>query len=117
MVSITDELIGQMRDAIVREVHPEKVILFGSWARGQTDTDTESDVDFLVVEREPFGPHRSRHQEATRIWRCLYSFRVPKDVLVYSSHELQENSDRMPHVVATALKEGKILYESAKPSE
>lgn len=107
MVKISDKLINDMKDAIVREVDPEKIILFGSWARGQVDE--QSDVDLLVIEREPFGRHRSRRLEAARIWRCLSRFRVPKDILVYSSQEL----DQTPRIVMTALNEGKVLYESA----
>lgn len=107
MVKVSDKLINEMKDAIVREVDPEKIILFGSWALGRVDE--QSDVDLLVIEREPFGRHRSRLLEAARIWRCLSGFRVPKDILVYSSQEL----DQTPRIVRTALNEGKVLYESA----
>ena len=106
MVDVTDKLINDMKNAIVREVDPQKIILFGSRALGLTHEN--SDVDLLVIEREPFGRHRSRRLEAARIWRCLSSFRVPKDILVYSSQEL----DQPPRAVTSALKEGKVLYES-----
>ena len=107
MLSVSDKLINEMKDVIVQEVNPEKIILFGSWAIGKANE--HSDVDLLVIEREPFGPHRNRRREAARIWRCLSSFRVPKDILVYSSQEL----DRAPRAVSAAIKEGKVLYESA----
>lgn len=110
MVCVSEELIDRMTQRIVCEVDPEKVILFGSWARGEAQE--QSDVDFLVVEREPFGPNRSRRDEAVRIWRCLYEFRVPKDVLVYSIEEIDRWKDSSYHVVGRALKEGKVLYES-----
>lgn len=111
MVRVSDKLIRQMADDIVKEVAPEKVILFGSWARG--DGGDESDVDFLVIEREAFGPHRSRRKEAARIWRCLSQYRVSKDILVYSSQDIQEGSKALHQVIAVALDEGKLLYESA----
>jgi predicted nucleotidyltransferase len=110
MVSISDELIDQMAQRIVREVDPQRIVLFGSWARGEAND--QSDVDFLVVEREPFGPNRSRRQEAVRIWQCLYEFRVPKDILVYSLSEIDQWKGSRYHVVGRALKEGKVLYES-----
>jgi len=110
MVSISDELIEQMTQRIVRAVDPQRIVLFGSWARGEAND--RSDVDFLVVEREPFGPHRSRRQEAVRIWECLYEFRVPKDILVYSLGEIEQWKDSRYHVVGRALREGKVLYES-----
>ena len=106
MVNVSDELISDMKDAIVREVNPQKIVLFGSWALGQAHE--HSDVDLLVIEREPFGQHRSRRLEAAKIWRCLSSFRVSKDILVYSSQELNQ----LPRVVRDALREGKVLYES-----
>jgi len=110
MVRISDELIDQMTQRIVREVDPQRIVLFGSWARGEAND--QSDVDLLVVEREPFGPNRSRRQEAVRIWQCLYEFRVPKDILVYSLSEVEQWKDSRYHVVGRALKEGKVLYES-----
>ncbi|MBL7141212.1 MAG: nucleotidyltransferase domain-containing protein, partial [Planctomycetes bacterium] len=58
MVAVTEEMLQQLVEAIVREVAPEEIYLFGSRARGQAEPD--SDVDLLVVEREPFGPQRSR---------------------------------------------------------
>lgn len=110
MVSISEELIDRMARRIVREVDPQRVLLFGSWARGEANE--QSDVDFLVVEREPFGRNRSRRREAARIWRCLSEFRIPTDILVYSLDELDRWKDSNYHVVARALREGKVLYES-----
>lgn len=110
MVNISDNMIDRMAQRIVQEVHPQRILLFGSWARGEGNPD--SDIDLLVVEREPFGPNRSRRQEAARIWRCLSEFRVPKDILVYSVGELSHWKDSSNHVVGRALKEGKVLYES-----
>jgi predicted nucleotidyltransferase len=110
MVSISEELIERMARQIVTEVDPEKVVLFGSWARDEASE--QSDVDFLVVEREPFGANRSRREEAVRIWQCLSEFRVPKDILVYSVREIDQWKDSRYHVVGRALREGKVLYES-----
>ena len=78
MVSLSDTLIESMVEAIVQEVKPRRVYLFGSCARGTPTPD--SDVDFLVVEDEGFGCHRSRWSELKRIRKALRSFRVPKDV-------------------------------------
>lgn len=110
MVSVSDKLIDEMARQVVREVAPQRIILFGSWARGEANE--RSDVDLLVVEREPFGENRSRRHEAARIWRCLSGFRVPADILVYSTDEVAQWKDASHHVVAEALREGKVLYES-----
>lgn len=109
MIPVTDGLLGRMVQAIVDEVDPEQVILFGSRARG--DGRESSDVDLLVVEAEPFGPDRSRHRELVRIYHALAGFRVPADVLVYSHDDVDYWRDSLNHVLARALREGKVLYE------
>jgi uncharacterized protein len=114
MVSISEELIDRMARRIVAEVDPAKVVPFGSWARGEATE--QSDVDLLVVEREPFDARRSRREEAVRIWQCLSEFRVPKDVLVFSVGEIDQWKDSLYHVVGRALQEGKVLYESDRRS-
>lgn len=95
--------------AIVEEIDPEQVILFGSHARG--DTSDSSDVDLVVVVSEPFGENRDRGAEAVRIWRALANFEVPKDILVYSRDEVEYWRDSLNHVLARALREGEVLYE------
>lgn len=98
-----------MVQAIVDEVDPEQVILFGS--RGRGDARVSSDVDLLVIEAEPFGPERSKHGEMNRLYRVLRGFRVPKDILVFSNEEVEYWRDSLNHVLARALREGKVLYE------
>ena len=61
--------LDRMVRAIVDEVDPEQVILFGSRARG--DATAESDFDLVVVEAEPFGDGRSRYAEEARLYRAL----------------------------------------------
>ncbi len=109
MTGITDTLIDQMVQAIVGEVDPEQVILFGSRARG--DEREESDVDLVVLEAEPFGRERSRHKEMVRLYKVLADFPVSADVLVYTHDEVDYWRDSLNHVLARALREGKVLYE------
>ena len=109
MTPVTDTLIDQMVKAVVQEVDAEQVILFGSRARGEERE--ESDVDLVVVEAEPFGPKRSRHKEMVRLYKVLADFPVSADVLVYSHDEVDYWRDSLNHVLARALREGKVLYE------
>jgi len=53
MITISDSIINQMTECIVKEVNPVRIILFGSIARGQAHEG--SDVDLLVIEDAPFG--------------------------------------------------------------
>lgn len=109
MTHVTDTLIDDMVQAIVDEVHPEQVILFGS--RGRGDEHQDSDVDLVVVEAEPFGPTRSRHKEMVRLYLAVAGFPVAADVLVFSRDDVEYWRDSLNHVLARALREGKVLYE------
>ncbi len=108
MTPVTDALVERMVRAIVAEVDPEQVILFGSRARGEERE--SSDVDLIVVEAEPFGPARSRHAELVRLYGALAGFPAA-DVLVYSREDVDYWRDSLNHVLARALREGKVLYE------
>ncbi len=106
-----DGTIVRLVRAIVDEVHPEEIILFGSQARG--DAGPRSDIDLLVIESEPFGEGRSKLKELNRLYRRLSGQGVPKDILVYSRAEVEKWRGTINHVVARALREGKVLYERA----
>jgi len=111
MLQVTDELLREMTEVIVREVHPRKIILFGSHARGTARPD--SDVDFIVVEDGPFGPQRSRESEMTRLWDILFEYNIPVDFLVFSPEEITKWGKAGNHVIAHALKEGRVMYDRA----
>ncbi|MCX6377034.1 MAG: nucleotidyltransferase domain-containing protein [Armatimonadetes bacterium] len=109
MTKVTDRILADIVDTVVKSVDPEQVYVFGSHARGEAGEN--SDLDLLIVEREGFGPTRSRRREMARIWRLLAPFRIPKDILVYSVDEVQRWRDGRNHVISHALREGKLLYE------
>jgi uncharacterized protein len=108
MIEVTDEVLGDMVQAIVREVGPQRIYLFGSRACGEARRD--SDVDLLIVVREPFGHGHNRFQEIKRVYLALSSFRIPNDVLLYSSDEFAKWSQSLNHVVGRCSREGKLLY-------
>ena len=113
MITISDSIINQLTDCIVKEVNPVRIVLFGSIARGQTHEG--SDVDLLVIEDAPFGEGRSRFRETGRINRALAGFGVAKDILVYSTDEVERWRNSLNHVVAHALREGRDLYVRPRP--
>lgn len=108
MAGITDSIIEQMAECIVKEVNPVRIILFGSSVRGRAHEG--SDVDLLVIEDAPFGRERSRFRETGRINRALAGFAVAKDILVYSVDEVERWRNSLNHVVSHALREGRDLY-------
>ena len=111
MQSNEDSLIREMVDTIVREADPDTVILFGSRAHGNARAD--SDVDLLIVEREPFSPQRSRRQETARLYLALRKLAIPKDLLLYSRDEFERLKDSAHHIVGRAQREGRVMHERA----
>ena len=102
-------VLERMVETIVAEVDPDRIILFGSRARG--DSAADSDADLMVVEEGPFGPEHNGHTETVRLIRALADFPVAKDILVYSREEVEYWRDSLNSVVAEALSEGEVLYE------
>ncbi len=100
--------ISDIVSRIVAAVKPESVILFGSQREGNARPD--SDVDLLVIESAEFGPGRSRFAEISFIEKYIGSVPIATDVLVYSRQEVDRFKNIPNHVVAEALKNGKVVY-------
>jgi len=101
------ELLAEIVKRIRETTTPEQVILFGSHARGTNTAD--SDLDLLVVVR---GVAQSR-VESTRIRRALRGLLVPIDVIVATPEQIERYRDSPSMVYASALREGRVLYERA----
>lgn len=108
MTQQMSEIVEEIVRRIVAEADPEQIILFGSCARDETGSD--SDVDLLVVESEPFEGGRSRYKEMVRLERATGRLRVPTDILVFTSEEIEFWRDSINHVVGRALRQGRVLY-------
>ena len=104
MQKISPQILDQVVAQIVDVAHPEKIILFGSFARG--DAKEDSDLDLLVIKREV----TARRKESTNIRRALRPLRVPVDILVFSMDEVKRYGDIMGTVLYPALREGKVVY-------
>ena len=109
MTKVSEEILQDIVRTIITEVHPEKIILFGSQVNGNITDD--SDMDLMIVEKEPFGKHRSRWKELRRIRRLLAKIRIPKDILVFSVDEFEERKHGMNDIIADSFQEGRVLYE------
>lgn len=90
---------------VVERFAPQRVIVFGSLARGEADAN--SDVDLLVV--MPFIDD-GRRATAVAILQELASFDTPKDVIVVTPEEFATSRDRVGTIVFPAVHEGRLLH-------
>jgi len=100
---IIDKVIALLREA----ARPRKIILFGSYGRGEARK--ESDVDLLVVETDV----RDRIAEMARLNRVLSPLRISVDLLVVSEDMFDYWASTPGNVYFAAIREGKVLYEAA----
>ncbi len=99
--------IKLMTECIVREYQPDKIILFGSRARG--DAEEQSDVDLLVIsDREKNLP---RYKRGLDVRVLLSQFQLPKDILFYTHEDVERWRDVPQTFIHTVLNEGRVLYE------
>lgn len=99
--------IREMVRRIVRQFTPEKIILFGSHARGNAGPD--SDVDLLIV----MPVTGSKREKAIEIGVALHDIRVPKDLIVVTPEEFEWRKDTIGTIEWPAWREGKVVYARA----
>ena len=100
-------LLKRLVSIIVPLVHPKRIILFGSAARGQMHED--SDLDVLVVMRDGVR----RNSVCDRIYLKLWGFGFPKDIVVVTEGDVALYTDNPYTIIHSALKEGRELYHAA----
>jgi len=101
----TDRLLDEIVDRIRRVLGPERIVLFGSRARGEARPD--SDYDFLVI-TESGEP---RYRRAAPAYTALADLPVEVEVMVYTPSEVDDWQNVPQAFVTTALREGKVVYE------
>jgi predicted nucleotidyltransferase len=103
-LSDTEALIEKVTSTIVDAAHPRKVILFGSFARGEQTEN--SDLDFLVIQES----NLPRPLRAREIRRRLRGLKFPVDVLVYTPEEVREWENVPSSFVHAVMTEGRVVY-------
>lgn len=99
--------IRSMVSRIVKRFHPERIILFGSHARGKGGAD--SDVDLLVV----LPIEGSKREKQLEVRSALGGGALPVDVVVTRPEEFAWRKDVVGTIEYPAAREGQVLY--AKP--
>ena len=102
------ELSPKTLDDIIRRVvdvaQPERIILFGSAARGEMNR--HSDVDLLIVKEGSDANLRAR------IYEKLYGVRVAVDAILVSPADIERYKNSHALVIKPALLEGRVVYEA-----
>ena len=96
--------IQSLTDQIVKKYHPQKIILFGSAARG--DFGPDSDLDFLIIKNAIPKSNIHRRWEL----RKLIDESLSIDFLVLKPGELKIRLEKEDPFVEMIMKEGKVLY-------
>ena len=99
----SEEILQEVVRRIVEEIAPEKIILFGSAARGEVGPD--SDLDLLVI-----TACEHRRNTARKIRRQLFGIGVPIDIIVAKPEDIERYKDSIGLIYRPALREGKVLY-------
>ena len=99
--------IEEMVSRIVQKFQPERIILFGSHARG--DGGPDSDVDLLVV----MPVEGSKRRKAVEIGVALHDVRVPKDIIVTTPDAFAWRKEIPGTIERPADLEGEVLYARA----
>ena len=103
-MKLSEQNIKQIVDKIVEGLHPEKVILFGSYAAG-SETDN-SDLDLLVI----MNSDKPSYKRSAAVRALLWPPEIAMDILVYSPEEIEQVNGLSNHVVTDAFGTGKVLY-------
>lgn len=107
---VESKQIIELAEQIVREHHPEQVILFGSYAYG-TPNDN-SDVDLLVI--LPFEGQPAR--KAAHILQTInISPRFSIDLLARTPEQVKQRLEQEDFFMRQVIESGKVLYETAYP--
>jgi uncharacterized protein len=97
--------INDIVKRIAAKFNPDKIILFGSYASGNFDDD--SDIDLLIIKDSDLP----RHRRSFDIQKYLIGSMIPIDILVYTMNEFEQEKTDEFSFISSAIKSSKVLYE------
>ncbi len=102
---VTEQALSDIVQRIVNELHPEKIILFGSFGYGVPTEN--SDVDLLVIMETSHRP-ADRYVSVSRLLRPRP---FPLDILVKTPDEISQALEKGDFFIREILSRGQALYE------
>ena len=103
-ITVNEELLQTITTRITEAIRPQKIILFGSWARGERDS--HSDIDLLIIQESSLP----RPQRYAQVRRLFWGMGLPMDILVYTPEEFARYQSVPGSFTHTVAREGKVLY-------
>lgn len=100
------DLLDEIVRRIVEAAHPDRIILFGSAARGRMGKD--SDLDLLVIKSGV--SHRRRLAQQIRL--RMFGVGVPMDIVVVTPEDIEAFQDKVGTIIGNAVREGEEIYAS-----
>ncbi len=102
---ITDNKITEIKNIIAQKYEPDKIILFGSYATG--DYNEDSDIDLLIIK----DTNIPRYKRGQNVRKFLYGAMIPIDLVVYTNSEIEESRNKKYTFIYEVLKTGKVIYD------
>jgi predicted nucleotidyltransferase len=103
---IGKELLDEIVRRIVESAYPDRIILFGSAARGRMEKD--SDLDLLVVK----SGVSHRRKLAQKIRLRMFGIGVPMDIMVVTPEDIEAFEGKVGTIIGSAVREGEVIYAS-----
>lgn len=104
---IGKDKISEIVAKIASGYQPVQIILFGSYAKGNPNED--SDLDLLIIKETDLP----RPERTLLVRKMLFGAKVPIDLIVYTPKEIEESKANKFGFVYEVLNSGKTLYEQA----
>jgi len=104
---VTAQKVEAAIKRIVEVAHPQRLILFGSYVRGEITPN--SDLDILVVTGDDV---KNVRKESVRIRRALKGISMPVDIIITPESKLRELAQTPGFIYREALMHGKVVYEA-----
>jgi uncharacterized protein len=101
--TVDQKILDDIIRRIVEVAHPEKIILFGSAARG--DMGPNSDVDLLIIKKGA-----DALDLMGQIYRNLHGAGAAVDAIVVTPEDVERFKESHALVIKPALREGKVVY-------
>jgi predicted nucleotidyltransferase len=105
---IDREVIDDAVRRIVNAFDPNRIVIFGSVARG--DAGPDSDLDLFVEMESDLRPI----DRCVEVRRALRDVDIPMDIFIYTPAEVEARRGRIGNLLSYVEREGKVIYERGK---